>query len=705
MKLKDVEIRNYRLLSNLTGDNSVHIDNQTTLIVGKNNSGKTSFSHIFERFIKGGKFEWEDFSLDCHSKFREVFQLYLEAKKNDKSEDVEKCFREVPVIEMILTIEYSNQDNWSNIRPLLTTLDESNILKISFSYSLEQPEHFFEHLYKEHNKDSQKDIIEHVSKLLNNYYKILIRPHSEDLDTNKLSQTEINKIIGSCFIAAQREVDDGNSRTSSKLSTVFQKEYKNRSSKFSENTNAEDDIEFLNEEVSKANVGIDKKLELFFEDFIQSYSKFGYPNMEDTELILKSNVTLTNLFQGIKLFYKENEHLLPEKYNGLGYSNLIYIISEILSFKSLIEENGTDLNLIFLEEPEAHMHPQLQCILIQKINTFLKENRINAQVIITTHSSHIVSSSKFESIRYFLRSTKQIRVKDLMKFTVKNEVKILDEQENTFDIETLQFLKKYITHVKCDMFFADKIVMVEGLCERLLMPLFFGKLDLEISKMNSLPNKTKPLKILTEQYISLIEVNGAYMHIFKEFLEFLEIKTLIITDIDCCIEKVVKDEHGKPKLNQNGTEKKTTTKCEVKKECLDDLVTKNPTLKEWLPGLKTIKDLLNTPSERKRQGNIAVTYQKSSGVTGEKIKCGRTFEESFIIDNAKYILKNKSNLSSVANFIKKFSTSDEVLNSSYSIYEYIDKNDKKSNFAFDLMFVSDWEVPSYIKEGLLWLAE
>lgn len=705
MKLKDVEIRNYRLLNNLTGDNSVHIDNQTTLIVGKNNSGKTSFSHIFERFIKGGKFEWEDFSLDCYSKFREVFQLYLEAKKNYKSEDVEKCYRKVPVIEMILTIEYSNQDNWSNIRPLLTTLDESNILKISFSYSLEQPENFFEHLYKEYNKDSQKDIIEHVSKLLNNYYKVFIRPHSEDLETNKISQTEINKIIGSCFIAAQREVDDGNSRTSSKLSTVFQKEYKNRSSKLSENTNGEGDIEFLNEEVYKANVGIDKKLELFFEDFIQSYSKFGYPNMEDTELILKSNVTLTNLFQGIKLFYKENEHLLPEKYNGLGYSNLIYIISEILSFKSLIEENGTDLNLIFLEEPEAHMHPQLQCILIQKINTFLEENEINAQVIITTHSSHIVSSSKFESIRYFLRGTKQIRVKDLMKFTVKNEVKILDEEENTFDIETLQFLKKYITHVKCDMFFADKIVMVEGLCERLLMPLFFEKLDLEISKINSLSNKTKPLKILTEQYISLIEVNGAYMHIFKEFLEFLEIKTLIITDIDCCIVKVVKDENGKPILNQNGTVKKTTIKCEVKKECLDDLVTKNPTLKEWLPGKKTIKDLLEAPNKTKRQGNIAVTYQKSSDVTGEKIKCGRTFEETFIIDNAKYILKNKSKLSSVANFVKKFSTSDEILNSSYSIYEYIDKNDKKSNFAFDLMFVSDWEVPSYIKEGLLWLAE
>ncbi|HWO78441.1 MAG TPA: AAA family ATPase [Bacillus sp. (in: firmicutes)] len=699
MRLKDVEIKNFRLLSNLTRNNNVHIDPRTTLIVGKNNSGKTSFSHIFERFLMGGKFDWEDFSLDCHSKFRTIFEHYLLAIKDDNRELKQKCYEQIPYIEMILTIEYTDQDNWSNIRPLLTTLDDSNTLKISFLYTLERADQFFEHLHKEYNKNVEKDIIEHISKLHSSYFKLSIRPYSTDTETIKVSLTEINKIIGTCFIAAQREVDDGNSKSSSKLSSVFQKEYRNRSIKFSDITESGQEIEALKEEVFKANSEIDQKLEAFFDEFIRSYSKFGYPNMEDTTLILKSNMTVTNLFHSIKLFYKDNEHLLPEKYNGLGYSNLIYIISEILSFKSLIQENGTDLNLIFIEEPEAHMHPQLQSILIQRISTFLEENQINAQIIITTHSSHIVSSSTFESIRYFLRKNKQIVVKDMMKFTVNKNAAIQDEEENTYDVDTLQFLKRYITLVKCDMFFADKIVMVEGLCERLLMPLFFEKLDVEISSMIRESDQSIPIKILSEQYISLIEVSGAYMHKFREFLEFLEVKTLIITDIDCCKQSV------STKINKDGSEKKTIRKCEVKEEWLDELVTTNPTLKEWLPGSKYIKDLLNIPHEKKIEGNIAVTYQNNSCKRGGIIKCGRTFEEAFLIDNAKFIFENKDNLSSIAKIIKDYSNYQDIIENSYNVYEYIDKNDKKSNFAFDLMYLRDWEVPSYIKEGLLWLAK
>lgn len=700
MRLINVEVKNYRLLRNLTKDNSVHIDNQTTLIVGKNNSGKTSFSHIFERFLKMGRFEWEDFSVDCHSKFRENFKCYLHAKQAESKELIEKCYKEVPFIEMVLTIEYTDQDNWSNIRPLLTSLDDSNQITISFSYALERADHFFEYLYKEYSKNVEKDIIEHIRKIHNKYFKCSIKPYSEDAETIKISLADISQTIGTCFIAAQREVDDGNSKSSSKLSSVFQREYKNRAANYLDSSELGEDIETLNEEVSKANIGIEQRLEDFFAEFIQSYSRFGYPNMEDTTLILKSNMTLTNLFQGIKLFYKDNEHLLPEKYNGLGYSNLIYIISEILSFKSIIEENGTDLNLIFIEEPEAHMHPQLQSILIQRINTFLEENQIKAQVIITTHSSHIVSSSKFESIRYFFRKSKEIFVKDMKKFTVSKNTVVQDEEENTYDVDTLQFLKRYITLVKCDMFFADKIVMIEGLCERLLMPLFFEKIDAEISSMSPDSTHSKPYKILSEQYISLIEVSGAYMHKFKEFLEFLEVKTLIITDIDCCKQEVYEDES-----NNGPTEKKTIKKCEVKEEWLDDLVTSNPTLKKWIPGADSIKELIFASKEKKEKGSIAVAYQNNSSIIGGKIKSGRTFEEAFLIDNATYIFKNKDNLSSISNFVKKYSSSEEIYESSYIIYKYIDKNNKKSNFAFDLMYLRDWEVPSYIKEGLLWLAK
>lgn len=705
MKLKNVEIRNYRLLNNLTKENNVNVDKETTLIVGKNNSGKTSFSHLFELFLRGGKFNWEDFPVESHNKFIELFQDFVRAKDKKDLDLLELCYKSVPNIEMLLTLEYTDLDNWSNIRPLLTSLDDSNLLKISFSYTLEHAELFFEHLQKECNKKNNLNIIEHVSKIYSDYFKTVIRPYSDDGETIQVTLADIQKLIGTCFIAAQREVDDGNSKGSSKLSSVFQKEYKNRSIKKKVFDDSENELEALTEEMLKANTGIESKLDAFFAEFVKSYSKFGYPNMDETTLILKSNMTIPNLFQGIKLFYKDNEHLLPEKYNGLGYSNLIYIISEILIFKSLIEENGTDLNIIFIEEPEAHMHPQLQSVLIQRITAFLEENQINAQIIITTHSSHIVSNSSFESIRYFFRKNKIVLVKDMMKFSVKENkgIKDDDEVETIYSVDTLQFLKRYITLVKCDMFFADKIILIEGLCERLLMPLFFKKIDEQILSDRE-TNSTNLIKPLAEQYISLIEVSGAYMHKFKEFLDFLGVKTLIITDIDSCRQEIVLDGNNEPKKNKDGTQKKSSKKCEVREEWLEDLFTTNPTLKEWLPGKKSIKDLLFASEAEKQTENIGVTYQTGSTDSGA-IKCGRTFEEAFLIDNAEYIFKNRKKISSIGKALNKYSNANEILEDSYSIYTYIDKNDKKSNFAFDLMYVTDWIVPLYIKEGLLWLAK
>lgn len=190
-------------------------------------------------------------------------------------------------------------------------------------------------------KNENEKIIECVSKTFAKYFKKIIKPFSADVKTEEIKISDVNKIIGNYFIAAQRNVGDGNSQTSSKLAPVFQQEYKNSEQK--KNIDGFADIEFakLNDELDKANSNIDKKLTEFFKSFTDSFAAFGYPNVEGADIILKSNVTPTNLFSGIRLFYKDKEHLLPEKYNDLGYSNLIYIISEILCFKSKLEEKPT----------------------------------------------------------------------------------------------------------------------------------------------------------------------------------------------------------------------------------------------------------------------------------------------------------------------------------------------------------------------------
>ena len=242
--------------------------------------------------------------------------------------------------------------------------------------------------------------------------------------------------------------------------------------------------------------------------------------------------------------------------------------------------------------------------------------------------------------------------------------------------ETKEFLQQYLTLGKCDLFFADKAILFEGTVERILLPIFIEKIESGSSCE------------LSKQYISSIEVGGAYISKFKELLEFLELKALIITDIDA----VDKDDNFK-KIEVGHGEK---------------YVTSNVTLKSWIPAKEKIDDLLHPDViQESSDGRILAVYQKNINPASDPLKCGRSFEEAFIIENASYLFANKEKLLSIMNHLKGYSDSDSIYSQSYEIQNFIDRNKKKTEFAFDLLNVKkdSWKVPSYIEEGLLWLAE
>ena len=126
------------------------------------------------------------------------------------------------------------------------------------------------------------------------------------------------------------------------------------------------------------------------------------------------------------MFRHNGEQLLPEDYNGLGYMNLIAMIFEIevilYNFKkekqiNIIQEIPSDINLLFIEEPEAHTHPQMQYIFIKNIKDVLEEGtlttggtNINLQTIISTHSSHIVAESDFNDIKYLFKTHMKLKL-------------------------------------------------------------------------------------------------------------------------------------------------------------------------------------------------------------------------------------------------------------------------------------------------------
>ena len=521
MKITEISIENFRLLENIT----INLDEITTAIVGKNNSGKTSFSEIFSLFFSANSFEFEDFSINSHKGFEETYRIYNEINNENKEEIINKVMKIIPKIKLLMTIEYDEKDTWNNIKPFLISLKNKNQIQIMMEYSPKDTDKFLENLKGNINTQKNK-INEEIKKIFKIHYRTIIKPYSEAESTEPLDLSDVKNLIQCHFIEAQRDLEsNSNNKKSTKLSTVFQEQYDYKRKK------DENISDKLIEATGKANDDIEKKLNIFFSDFIKSFQQFGFPGIKNEKLELQSNIELDSLFKNnVRLVYNHFSNKMPEKYNGLGYKNLMYIISKILSFEIINKDSKADLNLLFIEEPEAHMHPQMQTVFIKNINKFLSERGFNVQVIITTHSSHILTNANFESIRYFNKENYCTEVKDLKYFN-----------ENIQDKEAAKFLKQYLTLDKGDLFFSDKAILFEGVVERILMPLFIKKLE----------EKNKKVK-LSEQYISYLEIGGAYMNKFNELLDFLSIPTLIITDIDAC-EKITKsDKKGKEDISLNG---------------------------------------------------------------------------------------------------------------------------------------------------------
>lgn len=344
---------------------------------------------------------------------------------------------------------------------------------------------------------------------------------------------------------------------------------------------------------------------------------------------------------------------LPEKYNGLGYKNLIYMILQMQSFRIALERLQKDrprVHLIFIEEPETHLHPQVQSVFIKQISKFLGNggNADDVQILVTTHSSHIVADSGFKPIRYFRTKGAGVVVKDLMEF---------EKKETGSD--ALRFLSKYMSLMRCDLFFATKAILIEGQVERLLLPAMIAE-----CAANGRPD-------FVSEYITIVEVGGAHAHMFEHLLKFLEIPTLIITDLDSV------DGEGK--------------KCPV----ADGKQTSNATLKGWLPKEVNLTDLHIATPANKCDGAIRVAYQCAEH---DKLPCARSFEEAFVYRNADWLLANRTAMSATSS---KFNKKDVATLIAHAYGLDLPKVD----FALDLIVLSGWATPRYIREGLEWLAD
>ena len=676
MKIKKINIQNYRLLK----DFSLELKSELSLIVGKNNCGKTSVLSILEKVInKRSSLTWEDINLN-HRKV-----IFENIKKVSDTSDSE--LESILGINLQIWIQYSEEDSYQNIQPFMMDLNpDNNFIILEFTYIIPiqklrdlnlQVSGFIDDFSK-----FELFMKKNMSKLFEmQIYSLGYNPYTQKLTEEKsdlLEMKDVHKIIKVRGISASREVSNKeNNHSLSKTSNQFYKLNNGEDIDSNANNLLQSAILKADETLTKAYSGDDSN-EGIFTPVFERVKRFGGHDSE-AELAIHSSLSEKDILSNnTTLYYKHDDSLLPETYNGLGYLNLYGIIFEIETVMADIKQDPADINLVYIEEPESHTHPQLQYIFIKNIKDLLaehvkelkeKSSACDIQSLITTHSSHIVSDCDFDDLIYFKRNNGTATAKAF------NSLK----EEYGTDRLGYKFVKQYLTLNSSELFFSDKVICIEGDTERILLPTMMKKVDVA----NPVQQNSTIMPLLS-QNISIIET-GAHSQVFRKLFEFLELRILIITDID----PVKKKKNGR--LTSCSAQKATSTSNSSIKNFFDISGDNN----FLAVSNKRFEDKINSDN------SIRIAYQIGDPESSYQ---PASFEDAFISLNSQFILDNKENLIEYE-ALKSFSKSDI-----YDLYHFArDKVNKKSAFASSLLYFEDdqntWKVPKYISEGLLWLRE
>lgn len=449
------------------------------------------------------------------------------------------------------------------------------------------------------------------------------------------------------------------------------------------------DIEAL-QALEQSRNQFNSKLRGSFNSTLLELEELNYPGFQNPNIILSTEF---NFIDGLDHptavqfeINKSNEDFrLPERYNGLGYQNLISMVFSLIRFRDewmqvgkakqeLVDTNKTiePLHLVLIEEPEAHLHPQAQQVFIKRAYKVLTNHKIlgeqpqfSTQIAVSTHSSHIAHEIEFTSLRYFKREHR-----DSDSTIPCAKVINLSETFGT-DEETSKFVARYLRSTHCDLFFADAAILVEGLAERLLVPHFIqGKFP-----------------VLDRSYITILEIGGSHAYRLSPLFESLGILTLIVTDLDS-----------------------VDNKNKVRPERNKDYKTSNNTLKEWIPAKANLDDLLNLHDENEltRNNHIRIAYQKEVDViysaSNIETVIPYTFEDSLVLSNIDYFKQSGKSVGLIKQ-MRKAVQKPTLGEACTDMFEAL-KNGKKAEMAMELLFSTDPQtlnLPMYLKEGLEWL--
>ncbi|MGJ6122886.1 AAA family ATPase [Mycolicibacterium sp. Y3] len=654
MKIAGIEVRNFRLLRNV----NVDLAQQATVVVGRNNTGKTTLAEVITRFLDVSvpRLKLADFSVETYRDFHAAYRFYREGETTRAREVL-------PEISLTLRITYAaDVPEYGPLSALIVDLDpDCNEAIVRLAYSLQggRLSELFDGIANTDASAAQPDIETILAAIARRVPQLFSRSitavdPNDPTNTRDINVDAIRKLITVHFLRAQRGLDDEKERPKDLIGRIFQTLF-TAAAKAGDGTAQRETADQLAAAVSGIEQDLGDSVSEMMKGIAPALEQFGYPGLNNPELEAETTLDIERLLSN----YTTVRHKgvagvsLPESYSGLGSRNLVLMLLTLLGYyrEYATRDGMPGLHLIFIEEPEAHLHPQMQEVFIEQLSGIAKlfpsldtqTHPWTPQFVVSTHSSHVANRAEFSGIRYFRvvaaeegREGNHAEVLDL------SRAKGLDEQ----------FLHQYLTLTRSDLFFADKAILVEGTTERLMIPAAI--------------RKTAPA--LSNQYVTLMEVGGAYAYIFFPLLDFLGIPALVITDID-----TVGPQTG-------STQKHATTVHHGDG-------TSNATIKKWF------SESENTPFDLLRAAETAEIIKPARYLAYQvpeagSAACGRSFEDAFILANPS---------------IFSITMTDDV-DKDEEEAQRIAELQKKSAFALRFAILEkDWVTPRYIQRGLDWL--
>ncbi|HHW29797.1 MAG TPA: AAA family ATPase [Syntrophomonadaceae bacterium] len=694
MKIKTILVSGYRQIK----EAKINMEKNITIIAGANNSGKTSLVELFNYVFSSshGKFNVDDLSVDkCQKWSSDVFP-YMQAIFNS-GETKEKVIDQImnflfPVddnvkarliepVQVKIQIDYDkDNDDIRNFADYIMDFDpDKNSFYFIYEYAVD-PEIFKKNLADEYDKyntrfknlsDKGDEEVQNGSRIIKEMLIDLYGNSSveaayfaDEMYENKVKMevSSFKKLFNYCNIMANRYLDDESSDGTHLIS-------KNMMEIARSEENWNDLIAKLPDEILRPieEAGIQEKIRSTsldtLSETIKSISKTdgGHTGSIMLDMVVTESAIDSLLRRITSAKYLLDECYLKESAQGLGFSNLIYIHLQLEKYKKSI--NPLIVNLFVIEEPEVHMHPQMQNVFTKYLFDYYDEQN-NMQGLITTHSSQVVRAAEM----------KQIRV---LRHSAKFESKLYDFHEFFNEIsgkkELIEFYNWFYTINFSDIIFADKIIMYEGDTERMLIK---NLLDLD------------EFESLRGQYLSFVQVGGAYAYNYRPLVEFLGVKTVIITDLD-----YDKDASSSDQILASETTNSTINNF-YKISFPDE--SKPPTVKDLYDWQTSANIVLN-------EGQIYLAFQN------QEDGYARTLEEAML---SKHYNINSYETKSRDEW-KELRENDKLKytiprNETCNIRDIVlHTSNNKTDFMYSVILnnLAESMLPAYIKKALIWLAK